>query len=601
MNRLALFSLAILLLFSLSFSTAFAQTSAGAVGVYYVGAEDAVARAIDSAAPYLVLVDRPELAQVYILNNSPLDPDRLRTIGRQVQREEVGLIVFAGDLFPTDTAELRSLFGVSTFGLAVGKTSPIQVVEGEADPLQRALAWSSAPELSARTVISNPNLLLPVVTTRAGVPLVQRVRGREQFQAFLVGPWAAAEENAAWVTWPYFNYFIYRLVAEAGDAPRVLSYANYPGSPVPHGNTRLLLAGGGVLALFIAVVAVFGTRRALYLRPDSTWQLHAGRLQSRESVHKEWHRVGFHRPLAGLLSLLGISLLFFVPYLSYQSYFLPRLLIPWPQVLENWDLVTSWLLVSAVIFDLGIGTAAVYYFAAQRFHAPEESFRYFQFYLWWQLLSGAIQFFLISWLSSYLLPQTALAHLSYYFWARAWLQFPGFWRLFQLFFRANQRFDHEQLLTALLMLGVVFFQAISIFLMRRWGSAQPQLGEVLGSMLGLGLGVYLTEWAAFLLGMLLYKLQGFSLRDLFWPTFDRSISRRMLGFGVRLALGTLAAPVGYLIQRQIFLNLLPNYDLVSELWLVLLNFVFAYELLSAGFYQGLMPVLTEAHAQHTRP
>ena len=596
MNRLALLPLGILLVFSLTFSAASAQTVTGAVGVYYVGAEDVIAHAIARAAPYLVLVDHPELAQVYLLNNSPLAADRLRTIGRQVQREEVGLVVFCGDLFPTDTAELRSLFGVSTFGLAAGKSTPTHVVAGEADPLHQAIAWSSAPEIYARTVISNPNLLLPIVTTREGAPLVQRVRGREQFQAFLVGSWVNDESNVAWIHWPYFDYFIYRLIAEAGNAPRVLSYANYPSSPVPHGNTRLFFAGGGVLVLVLAIAATVGTRRALYLRPDDASQLHVEQSRTRKATSSAWNTVGFHRPLAGLLSLLGISLVLFVPYLIYQNYFLPRQLVPWPQVLENWELVTNWLLVGGVIFELGIGTAAVYHFADQRFYAPAESFRYFQFYFWWQLVSGAIQLFLISWLTIYLFPQTALAHLSYYFLARALLQFPGFWRLFQLFFRASQRFDYEQLLTTLLTLGVLFVQAVTIFFMRRWGSHHPECGEVLGSMLGLGLGLYLTEWAAFLLGMCLYKVEGYSLRNLLWPTFDRTITRRMLSFGARLTWGTLVAPVGYLIQRQLFAARLPSYDAVADVWPILLNFLFAYEILSAGLYRALMPAMAEAHA-----
>jgi len=598
MNRLALLPLGILLVFSLTFSAASAQTVTGAVGVYYVGAEDVIAHAIARAAPYLVLVDHPELAQVYLLNNSPLTADRLRTIGRQVQREEVGLVVFCGDLFPTDTAELRSLFGVSTFGLAAGKSTPAHVVAGEADLLHQAIAWSSAPEIYARTVISNPNLLLPSVTTREGAPLVQRVRGGEQTQAFLVGLWADDKSNATWTHWPYFDYFIYRLVAEAGNAPRVLSYANYPGSPVPHGNTRLFFAGGGALALLLSVATLFRARRALYLRPDDASQLPVEQSHTRKTTLTTWNTVGFHRPLAGLLSLLGVSLGLFVPYLIYQSHILPRQLVPWPQVLENWELVTSWLLIGGSIFDLGIGTAAVYHFADQRFYAPAESFHYFQFYFWWQLVSGAVQLFLISWLTIYLFPQTALAHLSYYFLARALLQFPGFWRIFQLFFRASQRFDYEQLLTVLLTVGGLFVQAVTILFMRRWGGNHPQLGEVLGSALGLGLGLYLTEWAAFLIGMLLYKIQGYSLRNLFWPTFDRPVIRRMLSFGARLTWGTLVAPAGYLIQRQLFATLLPSYDAVAAVWPILLNFLFAYEILSAGLYRALMPAMAEAHAHH---
>ena len=65
-----------------------AQAPAGAVGVYYVGPDDEVLASLQEAAPYLALVDRLELAQVIVLNNSPLARPTLQEIGRQVLNED---------------------------------------------------------------------------------------------------------------------------------------------------------------------------------------------------------------------------------------------------------------------------------------------------------------------------------------------------------------------------------------------------------------------------------------------------------------------------------------------------------------------------------
>jgi len=194
---------------------ALAQTPAGTVKVYYIGPADAVAQAIERS-PYVTLVSRPEMAQVFVLNDAQLEPAQLQGIGRQVLREDVGLVIFAGSAFPQSTGDLRALLGVGMFGLAGGRSTPRALVAGEEpDPLQKALAWVSAPPLCARTVISNPNLLLPIVKTTTGEPVIQRVRGREQTQVFIVGGWLGDASNEQWVHWPYFDYLIYRLLIEA--------------------------------------------------------------------------------------------------------------------------------------------------------------------------------------------------------------------------------------------------------------------------------------------------------------------------------------------------------------------------------------------------
>ena len=575
---------------------ALAQTPTGTVKVYYVGPADAVAQAIERVAPYVTLVERPEMAQVFVLNDTQLDPAQLRGIERQVLREEVGLVVFAGPAFPQSTGDLRALLGVGMCGLAGGRSAPRALATSdEPDPLQKSLAWGSAPPLSARTVISNPNLLLPIVETTAGEPVIQRVRGREQTQVFIVGGWLGDASNEQWVHWPYFDYLIYRLLTEAAGAQRVLSVADVPFSPVPHGNIRLGIIGGGVIVALCGFLALFLARRSLFLHPEQVEWLRAPAVSPAEVPAGPWQQVGFHRPLAGFLFLLGSGLLLFVPWLLYQTRFLPEVLIPWPQILDFWGQAVRWLEIAWLLFDMGTGIAAVRYFATLRPHNPCEGWRYFQFYVWWQLLSGALQLGVVAWLAVWVFPHTAWAHLSFYFLACALVRFPGFLQVFRLFFQALQRLDYEQLLTVILVGGPLFFQTAMVLGLRRWGGAHPEIGETLGSVLGLGLGWYVTTWVAFLVGAHLYRRLGYALKPLFLPAFDSHIAGRVLSFGARLTFGSVAVLLGYAAQVTLLAQWLPASTALQGDWATALKLVYAYEVLSTGLYDDLLPALVEAH------
>ncbi len=580
---------------------ALAQTPTSAVGVYYIGPEDQIAEAIRLNAPYIVRVDQPELAQVLVLNAAPLTHETLREFGREIRNGDLGLVLFTGQSFPQDIADLNALLGVSTFGMARAER-PRELRESEeSDPLQESINWRSAPPIHARTVISNPNLLRPIVTTTANEPILQRLRGQEGRHAFFVSGWLSHESNAAWLNWPYFDYFIYRLIVEAAQTSRIFSFGNYPYAPVPKGQLRLGLAGGSGALLLLAWGAFFLARRYLFLHPEALTRL---RVRAPRSANSEdssgafaeldgppcgWRVVGFHRPLAGFFTLFGVGSLIFLPLLAYHQFALPQWLLPWPQTLRFWDQVVRWLSMVAILFDARTGTAAVRYFAITRVRQPERAFRYFQAYLWWQMISGALQLSIIGLLSALVFPNTALAHLSFYFVFRAVLQFPGFLRIFHLFFRANQRLDYAQILTLVTAINPLVIQSALILVGRRWGALNPVLGDALGGVLGLSLGLYLSEWFGFAVGLWLYWKLGYAPRALLLPAFDRQVLHRLLGFGARLTLGALASALSAIALTQI----LPPDAVIPSPWMLLL----AYEVLAEGLYAGLMPAIAEAHVQ----
>jgi hypothetical protein len=63
---------------AISYAISLAQTTTGAVGVYYNGVPkqtapttDPILTALREAAPHIILVDQPDLAQVVIIHNRP--------------------------------------------------------------------------------------------------------------------------------------------------------------------------------------------------------------------------------------------------------------------------------------------------------------------------------------------------------------------------------------------------------------------------------------------------------------------------------------------------------------------------------------------------
>lgn len=591
--------LAIALTLALWAGVVLAQSPYADVNYYYIGpGSGPVVMALERAAPYLRRVATLDTAHVLILDQATVPVSLTQQVRTRILEEKLGLVLFCGPSFPHQAADLYPLLDVMTFDVQVlSDTQSLKLgpVGDTPDVLQKAIAWSAAPQVRARTEINNPNLLSPLVVTEGYGPVVQRLRGRVGTQVFFVGLWLHDAGNAQWLSWPYFDYLIYRLVAEAGQAAHLYRYADYPLSPVPKAPVRLGIALLGTLILILGGAGYLLARRYAYLHPEA---MRARiRYMPGQQVGQGWEEVGFHRPLAGFIYITSLGLVLLLPLLAFKVYVLPHTLVPWPQVVGFWELTVRWFEVFWLVFDLGTGIAAVRYFSTLRVSNPREGFEYFQFYIWWQFFSGTVQVALIAWLAATYFPDTALAHMGYYFIAHAIIQFPGFLRVFGLFFRATQRLDYEQGLTLVATLGPLVFQSVAVLALRRWGAGLPGIGEPIGAVLGLGVGLYLTEWSIFLIGLGLYKQLGYSLKPLFLPFFDGQIARRALSFGARLTFGALTVPLGHFAQTALIATFLINYGEVNANWAIAFVFTSAYGMLYTGLYDGLMPAMAQAYAQ----
>lgn len=579
--------------------SASAQAPTGPTGVYYVGPEDAIADAIDLAAPYLVRVGQSDLAQVIVINNAPLR-DSLEVFSNEIQQGRVGLVLFCGPLFPQAVEDLRALLGVSAFGL--GETAepvPAQTPARE-DPLQEEITWRSAPPIRARTLITNPNLLRTIVVSPEGQGIIQRARGREETQVLLVGGWLSHPSNSGWTEWAYYNYLIYRLIVDAAGVARPLSFSNYPYSPAPQRSLRWVIVGVGAVLIVGAAAIFYGAQRRLYLKPALADSWHAlTALAAQPAEPEAWRQVGFHRPLAGLLTYLPVGLLLLLPTIGYGVYILPEVLLGGAQRLETWTTVNIATMALWILLDAGTGIAAVRHFSANQTHFPRRAPRYLQYYVWWQLLSGAAQAGLICILVVTALPGSGLAHLTYYLLALAALQLPGFLEIFALSFRARQRFDYEQFLNLFYALSLPLVQTGAILVLRPWHQASAAIGPGLAGSIGVATGLFLARALTFTVGAGLHWREGIPLRALFLPTFDGRTRAEMLAFGLPWAVSAAIPAVGTLLQLALLSE--PLSSIVgNQTWQVLVLLAGGYEVLLVGLYRDLMPALTEAHVTNNK-
>jgi O-antigen/teichoic acid export membrane protein len=575
-----------------------AQAPGETVGVYYVGPEDRIAGAIDRAAPYIVRVDQADLARVIVINNAPLR-ESLEAFSADIQQERVGLVLFCGSFFPQSINDLRLLLGFSTFGLDQTAASTYVEPASNDDVLSGAITWRSAPELRARTLIANPNLLRPIVTTAELQGIIQRVRGRAGTQALIIGAWMSHPANAQWQNWPYFDYLIYRLIADAAGADRVFSFADYPQSPTPERPYRWAIAGGGIGFLIISGIVYYGARRWLYLHPEPARVPLSEAPQTEVdgvdgALQKPWQQAGFHRPLAGFLTYLPFGLLLAIPLFIYRHVLLPDTLIVDPLGYNDWQTVGQWTLALWTLLDAGVGVAAVRYYATTHRHWPRQAPKYLQFYVWWQFLSGAVQVGLIAILTITALPVLGLAHLSYYLLAQAVLQFPGFLQVFALSFRARQRLDTEQLLMVFGQILTPLLQTAFVLALRPWGAATHEFTQGISAAFGLSAGLLAARTLTFILGAWLYRRIGEPLSSLFLPTFNRSIASDALRFGIPWSIGAAMPAIGAIAQLLLFEHLLAPNSTIAMRGRALLEITVIFEVLLTSLYQGLMPALCEA-------
>jgi O-antigen/teichoic acid export membrane protein len=594
MRRVLVGLLTLLVLFSFTMPVSAGST----IRIYYAGPQDNSVFTALTLAPQgtFTFVSDPAQAEVFLLNGSIPDP---LAIAAQVQRG-AGLVLILGP--GLSAADVETVSGVPV--TLTEKTDAVSLTEIKIDdPLVKQIIWNGAPQVRDRFEVLTPiSALQPLVTAyENGSWVLWSANGGKAFifNAFLtnyVDPQTqkTAAYNPQIQEWAYFNYLIYHLVERAaGQTP--LSFADYPGSPVPHAvNRNVLLAVMGLM-LVTTFGAFFVVRSYSLKHPEELDKIVSDRARFEVREAKtEWEEVGFHRPLGGFLVALSIGLVLFIPLIIYQNLILPTFILPSAQALGIWGRVTQFFNLAWTFFDMGTSIAFIKYLSEHRVHDPRKGIQYGQVFVWWQALSGAVQVALVIALATTLAPNSAYALYAWSVIIHSFIQIPGFYQVFRHALTGFQRLDYSRLLDiGLNVLLPMLVQPVFVTIMFAWGRLHPVFGGAMGGLLGMGIAAYAAELLTFLLGLWLYRRVGYNSRILFLAHFDWDVVKTSFKFGVFEMLGSAAWSFGQAMEIAITQARLINYAEIWGNWGLAQNFIFAFNV-TQTLNDGVMPAISEA-------
>jgi O-antigen/teichoic acid export membrane protein len=583
MRKLVFALISLFLLCSLASPALAAET----INVYYAGNPDSsVQKALDLAKPgTFAFVNDPSQADVILLNGSIPNPQALAARIRQ----GAGLVLILGPKLSQSQVEAVLGFPVDL----TLKDDPVSLTEiqGLNDPLTTDIVWNGAPQVRQRYQVLTPlSSVQPLVTTyEDGEWILWKASQKEFiFNTFLNG------DNPQIQDWAYYNYLIYSMTVRAGGGIQS-SFADYPGSPVPHAADRRLLLSVMALMLVTTFTAYYFVRRYSMAHPEALEKIVLDRsLYKVREESTEWEDVGFHRPLSGFLVALSLGLVLFIPLIIYQNLILPVYILPSAQALGIWGRVVQFFNLTWMFFDMGTSVAFIKFLSEYRVHDPQKGIQYGQLFVWWQALSGAVQVALVIGLASTLAPNSAYALYAWSVIIHAFIQIPGFYQVMRHALNGFQRQDYARYLDlGLQVVMPMLVQPLFVSLMYAWGKAHPVFGGATGGLLGMGIAAYAAELSTFLLGLWLYRRIGYNPRVLFLAHFDWEVVVTSFKFGVFEMLGSAAWAAGQAGEIWITQSRLINYAEIWGNWGLAQNFVFSFNVVNT-LYDGAMPAISEA-------
>jgi O-antigen/teichoic acid export membrane protein len=570
--------------------------ASAALRVYLAGDSSTVRPALELAGgDAFVIVEDPAQADVLLLNGEIPDSEAVRAR----LAEGAGLVLILG---PHVSSE--------SFSAATGTPVALQPTDEAVslvdipidDPIRRQIVWNGAPQVRGRSRTETPlSSVQPLVTGyEDGSWLVWRLQSGN---AFIVNFYLGRDDNPQFREWAYYNYLIYHLVMRAGGRTP-LDFADYPGSPVPHDAERNALLAAMALLVAVSFAAFFLVRRYSKRHPEALDEItlraaalpepKGGEPHPAQEKSEAWERVGFERPLSGYLVALALGLIFFIPLILYQNLILPTYILPSAQAIGIWGRVTQFFNVAWYFFDMGTSVAFIKYLSQHRVHDPKKGIQYGQLFVWWQLLSGAVQVALVIAFASAVAPRSVYALYAWSMVIHATIQLPGFYQVMRHALAGFQRQDAARILdVGLYVVMPILVQPVFVTIFYFWGSRTPAFGGAMGGLIGMGIAGYAAEFFMFLLGWAIYRRLGYNARVLFLAHFDWEIVRTGFGFGVFEMLASAAWSGGQAAEIWVTQGRLINYAEIWGNWVLAQNFIYAFQV-GQMLTEGVMPAISEA-------
>lgn len=281
---------------------------------------------------------------------------------------------------------------------------------------------------------------------------------------------------------------------------------------------------------------------------------------------------GFHRPLGGFFYNYIFLLLLLIPGLVVLGVIIPAIL-PYPETLGYHYAITNLLNLVFIAADFGMVEMITRYVGEKSTTNPRKALQYVAFFIWFQLLTGIAQVTIISLYAITFLPQTDLSYASWFFLIYVMAQSIQFSDAMEYALGGFQQFNRE---TIVRLLRDVVIQSITqvgfILLGRWWGSMNPEIGELVGSVIGFIVGSYVDNFIAFIVGAYFFNKTiepyGFKFKQVFLFDFNKEQVKEILLFGVKVLPSRLGYHTTDFIITLFITAWLYNYSTLAGLYSV---------------------------------
>jgi len=435
----------------------------------------------------------------------------------------------------------------------------------------------------------------------------------------VISYWMEGQQNTQLLLWAYYNYFAYSLALIVLDqVDRVQYFAQWHFSPVPHALSQILITCIMVLLVILTILTIIKIRKksnqtrdtleeisfeehevSLVKEPEKITRkktLRPRKLKKEEIT--DWEEIGFHRQLSGFFTSFFISVLVGIPQLVIVFYAFPRFIMPYPMAEGQYRFTLKTFEAIWLVLDLGTRISVVKYFSEHRIENPKQAIHYLQIFTYWQFLTGVGQFAVVSIISLWLIPNTNLAHFSWFFLFHSLIQFPGFLLIITYFFQGAQRLDLYQISDLLRNLIIILItQYGGILLFRLIFRNIPQFGEAFGGVLGYMLGSWVAEILGFAFSIALFK-KNFPKdlrisRIFFRIDFKWDELKRVMKYGITIVLGNVLVPLVWTIQTFLVSKYVSDYSSEIAYFEMTMGLTSIFSLVGL-FFAGCLPSLSEA-------
>lgn len=282
--------------------------------------------------------------------------------------------------------------------------------------------------------------------------------------------------------------------------------------------------------------------------------------EDEEEKRKLWAEVGWHRPLGGTLYNYVLLLVLAIPALLGAAIF--EVILPYPEALGFATVTTAELGVIYMVTDLGMKNATERYVSQYSETQPRKAVSYLAIYIWFQMITGVMLVTGISIYAITVLPQTDLSYAIWFFFVYIMIQWPGTAGIFLAALGGFQQFDKQNVLIVIQNVAIqTVLQIVCIIVGQRIGAANPEVGELMGSVAGFILGSYLDDLITMLLGAYYFKRvlepYSISLKESILISFDWPMVKELLIYGGKVMPSGLA----YVGVTQLITMMLRSYFL----------------------------------------